>query len=258
MVLYAVAYMLPIYHQVRGRTPVETAVALLPITLTVVPSAIIVGLVIAKMGQYHPFVWIGWIMMALGTGFFMALNTHTETADFILIFVPAGVGLGMVISALSYAAQTSAFSFDLPWAASTFAFCRTLGGAFGVAASSVAFQNEFKAQVTKSGEFAEKAKEWTEKLVAMVKEIDTFAGAEKEVLVDGLIDGLYRVWMLLCIISAISLVLSILMVKEKRVTPGYGHTALDQKPMPTPPPAGTERSDSVDSTPQMKHEDSAV
>jgi Na+/melibiose symporter-like transporter len=52
---WSILYYLPIYYEVaKGFSPTKAGVALFPVTFTTAPTAVIVGLVIAKTDKYRP------------------------------------------------------------------------------------------------------------------------------------------------------------------------------------------------------------
>lgn len=217
-IAWCLAYYVPLYHEVRGSSPLSAGVAILPFTGTVAPAAVVIGLLIAKNGLYRPYIWLGWVLVPLGLGLMMLLERDTETYEWVLIYLIGGLGLGVLYSAQAFAAQASASNTDLPFAASMYAFCRSLGQCIGVALGGVTFQNAFQKQVEKSDQFADKANEWARDasaLVQVVKRLTPDMKAMQDTIVDGYVKGLRTVWMVLCILSGIALVVSVLGVKSK-------------------------------------------
>ncbi|PTD10089.1 Efflux pump FUS6 [Fusarium culmorum] len=193
-------------------------VAVLPFTGTVAPAAVVVGLLIAKTGTYRPFIWAGWTLVPLGMGLMMLLEKDTETYKWVLIYLTGGLGLGILYSAQAFAAQASASNSDLPFAASMYAFCRSLGQGIGVAVGGVTFQNEFRKQIEKSTEFALKADEWAKDasaLVQIVKKSPASMQLMRDTIINGYIKGLRTVWMVLTLVACVALVVSLVGVKAK-------------------------------------------
>ncbi|KAF5562796.1 multidrug transporter [Fusarium napiforme] len=188
--VWCLLYYVPLYHEVRGSSPITAGVAVMPFTGTVAPAAVIVGLLVAKTGTYRPFIW-AWV----------------------LIYLTGGLGLGIL-----YSAQASASNSDLPFAASFYAFCRSLGQGIGVAVGGVTFQNEFRKQVEKSPEFASKANEWAKDasaLVQILKRSPSSMQLMKETIIDGYIKGLRTVWLVLAFLACIAFLVSLVCVKAK-------------------------------------------
>ncbi|CAM1505515.1 Fc.00g111520.m01.CDS01 [Cosmosporella sp. VM-42] len=218
IIVWCLIYYVPLHHEVRGSSPLASGVALIPFTGTVVPAAVVVGLLIAKRGVYRPFIWVGWVLIPVGMGLMILLERDTETWKWVLIYLTGGLGLGMLYSAQAFAAQASASNADLPFAASMYAFCRSLGQGIGVAVGGVTFQNAFQKQIEKSDQFASKAEEWAKDasaLVEMLKKLTPDMQSMKDNIIGGYIKGLHTVWMVLCILACIALAVSVLGVKAK-------------------------------------------
>ncbi|KAF5724077.1 multidrug transporter [Fusarium mundagurra] len=216
--VWCLLYYVPLYHEVRGSSPITAGVAVMPFTGTVAPAAVIVGLMIAKTGTYRPFIWTGWILVPIGIGLMLLLDDHTETYKWVLIYLTGGLGLGILYSAQAFAAQASASNSDLPFAASFYAFCRSLGQGIGVAVGGVAFQNKFRKQLEKSPEFASKANEWAKDasaLVQILKKPPSSMQLMKETIIDGYIKGLRTVWLVLTLLACFALLVSLVCVKAK-------------------------------------------
>ncbi|KAF5600296.1 multidrug transporter [Fusarium pseudoanthophilum] len=108
-------------------------------------------------------------LVPIGMGLMLLLDNNTGTYKWVLIYLTGGLGLGILYSAQAFAAQASASNSDLPFAASLYAFCRSLGQGIGVTVDGVTFQNEFRKQVEKSPEFASKANGWAKDASALVQ-----------------------------------------------------------------------------------------
>ena len=218
IIIWCLAYYVPLYHEIRGASPLGAGVALLPFTGTVAPSAVVVGLLIAKTGKYRASIWIGWVLLPLSLGLMVLLKRDTKTYEWVLIYLVGGMGLGILYSAQAFAAQASASSADLPFAASMYAFCRSLGQCIGVAVGGVTFQNALKKEIEKSDEYASKASEWAKDasaLVQVVKRLTPDMQSMKDTIINGYVKGLRTVWVVLCILACIALVVSVLGVKSK-------------------------------------------
>ncbi|KAJ4008863.1 hypothetical protein NW766_009045 [Fusarium irregulare] len=218
IIVWCLVYYVPLYHEIRGSSPISAGVAILPFTGTVAPAAVVVGLLIAKTGTYRPFIWAGWVLVPLGMGLMMLLDQDTKTFRWVLIYLTGGLGLGILYSAQAFAAQAAASNSDLPFAASLYAFCRSLGQGIGVAVGGVTFQNEFRKQIEKSTDFSSKADEWAKDasaLVQIIKKSPDSMQLMKDTIVDGYIMGLRTVWMVLTLVACVALVVSLACVKAK-------------------------------------------
>ncbi|KAF4945524.1 hypothetical protein FGADI_11887 [Fusarium gaditjirri] len=188
------------------------------IPLSWAPAAVIVGVLIAKTGTYRPFIWTGWALVTIGMGLMLLLDNHTETFRWVLIYLTGGVGLGILYSAQAFAAQASASNCDLPFAASFYAFFRSLSQGIGVSVGGVTFQNEFRKQVEKSPESGSKANEWAKDASALVQILEKSpyrTQSMKDTIIDAYINGLRTVWLVLTLLACIALLVSLVCVKAK-------------------------------------------
>ncbi|KAF9773656.1 hypothetical protein IL306_008490 [Fusarium sp. DS 682] len=225
-------YYAPLYHEVRGSSSVAAGVAVMPFTGTVAPAAVVVGLLIAKTGTYRPFIWAGWVLVPIGIGLMMLLEKDTETFKWVLIYLTRGLGLGILYSAQAFAAQASASNSDLPFAASFYVFCRSLGQGIGVTVGGVTFQNEFRKHIEKSSKFASKADEWAKDASALVKILKKSPSSMqlmKDTILDAFIKGLRTVWLALTLLACAALLVSLVCVKAKSLDRKFEtEHALDQ------------------------------
>ncbi|KAB8223966.1 major facilitator superfamily domain-containing protein [Aspergillus novoparasiticus] len=142
IVMYGELYYLSVYLQaVKLMSAVMTGVGLLPISIALMPTSIIVAVFISKTGRYRWALWLGWIATIAATGVTIILDRNTSTAGWIFIFAFVGFGHGVLFNALLISAQASSSAPDAAYAASMYTFFRTLGFAIGVIIGSTVLQN---------------------------------------------------------------------------------------------------------------------
>lgn len=89
--LYGGLYAWNIYFQgVKGKSPIGTGVALLPIMLSTVPSTMITSRLIARIGKFQYFAIAGWVMVVLGNGLVIMWDLNTSTAAWVIIQIVCG------------------------------------------------------------------------------------------------------------------------------------------------------------------------
>jgi hypothetical protein len=143
VLLWLLVYYICLYYQgVRGYTPLETGIAVLPETLTVAPSAVVTSIIIGRTGYYHWAILSGWILTILGFGLFYLMDNSISVVGLVFVNLLPGVGLGMLLPAMSMAVQISNSPQDLGHAVSTLAFLRSGGQCLGVAIGSSIFTNQ--------------------------------------------------------------------------------------------------------------------
>lgn len=192
-------------------------VSLSPETASTAPMAIIVGLLIAKTGKYRWSVWTGWVFTTTGMGLLTLLSTTTSTVEWIFLNLVSGVGLGILYPALSFSVQASASNADLPFAAAMFSFFRAFGQMLGVAIGGAVFQNEMKKKLLAYPELAPMASEYSRDssaLVQIIKAMPASQALTKSHLVQAYVDSLRVVWIVMCALSGLALITSILWIKD--------------------------------------------
>ncbi|KAJ8060209.1 hypothetical protein OCU04_010552 [Sclerotinia nivalis] len=148
MILWSIVYYAPFYFMsVQGYTSIMAGVAALPETLTIVPMAMILGILAAKTGTYRWGLWLGWAMTAFGCGMLYLLDVGTPVVAWIFLMLGSGIGMGLLYPAMSLAIQASAPPEDAATAAGLFTFFRAFGQTVGVAIGGVIFQNRMLSEL---------------------------------------------------------------------------------------------------------------
>jgi EmrB/QacA subfamily drug resistance transporter len=134
---------LPLYFQdVRGTTPTNSGLRLLPMMVGLFGASIITGQLVSKGRKYRPFPIMGTAVMTIGLGL---LGTVSATSSLLLMgfymFV-LGTGIGLVMQILVTAVQNSVNHEDVGAATAGANFFRSIGGSFGTAIFGALFANE--------------------------------------------------------------------------------------------------------------------
>jgi MFS family permease len=136
---------MPEYFQsVLSYTPVIAGVASLPGTITTVPCAILVGVVVAVTGRYRWALWVGWALTCLGIGLLTLLDEETSVVQWVFIQGVSGLGIGCLFPSISIAVQASVPQREVGVAATLVLFFRSLGQALGVAVGGVILDNQLR------------------------------------------------------------------------------------------------------------------
>ncbi|MFL4450574.1 MFS transporter [Serratia marcescens] len=134
MSLFGSVTFLPLYLQVvKGSTPSQAGMQLLPLMGGIMASSIISGRIISKRGKYRLFPIVGTLcalgaMTLLGT-----LTNNTPVQQLYLYLCLLGLGLGMVMQVMILAAQNSVEPRHIGVATSSATLFRSIGGSIGVA-----------------------------------------------------------------------------------------------------------------------------
>ncbi|MEO7423306.1 MAG: MDR family MFS transporter [Ornithinibacter sp.] len=125
---------LPLYLQiVKGASPTEAGLLLLPLTLGIMVGSIFSGQVISRTGRYRifPVIGAGLLTIALFTFHFIAFDTPLWQT--MIVMVVFGLGLGFNFQPLTLAVQNAVPPQQIGVATSTATFTRQMGGTIGTA-----------------------------------------------------------------------------------------------------------------------------
>ncbi|CAK7268917.1 hypothetical protein SEPCBS57363_003337 [Sporothrix epigloea] len=210
-ILWSLLYFLPLYYQgVQGYSPIISAVAVLPESLTVAPAAGAVGVIAGITGRYRWSLWGGWFLTTLGSGVLLLLGPDTSIAAWIWLNVPVGLGTGMLFPAMGLSIQAACEPELNAQASAFFSFLRTLGQSIGVAISGVIFQNSFRQRLAVLPAFANVAEQYSRDATSVVSVIEAMAPSpEKVQLVKAYSDSLRVIYISLVAFSGFCFVLSL-------------------------------------------------
>ncbi|KAJ7151953.1 iron permease [Mycena filopes] len=103
IVLICLLYYMPVYFQAcMDASPIASGVDIFGLAFSVAPSALIVGLSIARSHQYCPQIWVSWALVVIGTGLFSTLHADSSRARAIGFQIIPGAGLGMMTAAVFF------------------------------------------------------------------------------------------------------------------------------------------------------------
>ncbi len=126
---------LPLYLQiVKGASPTEAGLLLLPLTLGIMTGSIVSGQVISRTGRYRRFPIMGAALLMLSLlslGLFVHQDTPLWQTMVIMVFF--GLGLGFNFQPLTLAVQNAVPPRDIGVATSSATFTRQIGGTLGTA-----------------------------------------------------------------------------------------------------------------------------
>lgn len=126
--------MLPLYLQiVKGASPTESGLLLIPLTAGIMVAAIISGQLISKTGRYKIYPVLGTALMVVGMALMSRIGVDTpfwQTALYMVIF---GAGLGNTMQPMMLAVQNAMPPKDIGVATASATFFRQIGGTLGTA-----------------------------------------------------------------------------------------------------------------------------
>ena len=209
MILWSMLYYLPLYFQgVKGYSAVMAGVAAMPQTCTVVPSAIVVGLVAAKTGKYRWALWTGWALTTLGCGLLYLLDSTISTVPWVFLVLVSGIGIGLLFPSMSLAIQASAPQKDVAVAATLFTFFRAFGQTSGVAIGGVIFQNRMRAELESFPDLAQFAAQYSVDAVALVETLKKLPPHASQTLQlkEAFANSFKTIWAVMCGLAGIAMI----------------------------------------------------
>ena len=149
-VYYSYIYFLPLYFQnVRGMTPLMSAVLQLPLVLTQSTVSTSAGYYISRRNRYIEVIWFGFGIWTLGAGLLILANDtiHIGLVAFFLVLV--GSGTGCTFQPTLVALQAHCPKSQRAVVTSNRNFLRQGGAAVGLAVSSAIMANVLKSSFPK-------------------------------------------------------------------------------------------------------------
>lgn len=139
----AITY-LPQYMQVvRGASPTNSGLELLPMMAGMLLTSILSGQLISRFGHYKIFPIIGTGLMSVGLYLLSHMGAGTPFVKSGLYMFVLGVGLGSVMQVLVIAVQNAVSYDQLGVATAGATFFRSIGGSFGTAVFGALFAARF-------------------------------------------------------------------------------------------------------------------
>jgi EmrB/QacA subfamily drug resistance transporter len=133
---------LPLFQQVvRGLSPTESGLQLIPLMAGLLAASISSGQLISRTGRYKHFPILGTAIATVGLLLLSSLDPTTGSLEAALFMLVLGVGLGFVLQVLILAVQNSVPYSQLGVATSAATLFRSIGGSLGTAILGAIFAN---------------------------------------------------------------------------------------------------------------------
>jgi EmrB/QacA subfamily drug resistance transporter len=150
LALFGSVTYLPLYLQVvKGYSPTESGLLLLPLMGGLLVTSILSGNLISRFGRYRFFPIVGTALMAVGLFLLARLTVSTSLVTASLFMLVMGLGLGMVMQVLVLAVQNAVDYKHLGVATSGSTLFRQIGGSIGVAAFGAIFSHDLATEIAK-------------------------------------------------------------------------------------------------------------
>ncbi|KAK3214810.1 hypothetical protein GRF29_19g1300362 [Pseudopithomyces chartarum] len=138
------------FQAIKGVSPVQSGVNLLPSMIAQVIASVAAGGLITAFGYYNPFIIIGTVFLAIGSGLFTTFEIDTPSSYWIGYQVIFGLGSGFFVTSPLIAIQAVLSAADTPVGIAIVTFFQMFGSAFFVALSQTIFNEQLLKQLAKN------------------------------------------------------------------------------------------------------------
>ncbi|KAE8138937.1 major facilitator superfamily domain-containing protein [Aspergillus pseudotamarii] len=141
-VFIACEYWLPLYFQsAKQASPMRSGLMVLPLVLAEGVFSGISGWLIHRTGKYAEQIWIGTVLLTLGTGLFIRLNPTSPLVELIIFQVIGGAGSAILFAPPLIALQAMVAQDETASATAMLGFIRTIAMSVSIVVGGVVFQN---------------------------------------------------------------------------------------------------------------------
>ncbi|KAF4973349.1 hypothetical protein FSARC_327 [Fusarium sarcochroum] len=149
-VLVIYAFYLPTWFQVvKGKSPQDSGIALIPLLLSNVFFVIMSGILVSKVGYYTPFMIAGSAILVIGTALITTWTADISKGKWIGYQILTGAGMGLSLQQPAIAIQTVLSESDSPIGLSILNFGVFLGGTVFVTVSQTLLEGQLENKVAK-------------------------------------------------------------------------------------------------------------
>jgi EmrB/QacA subfamily drug resistance transporter len=154
--LFGALTYLPLFQQiVRGDSPTESGLQLIPVMVGVLTASIASGQIISRTGHYRAWPIAGTAVACVGMFLLSTMDQRTSTGVTALEMLILGLGLGMVMQVLVLAVQNAVPYEQLGVATSGATLFRSIGGSIGTAILGTVFTTRLNDALSAGGTTAE-------------------------------------------------------------------------------------------------------
>lgn len=132
------------FQEIRGSTPTQSGIALLPMLAGVIVALLVSSAIVSGTGYYAPMMIAGSVWMSVGSGMLSRQTLNTPAALVIVFPALFGVGVGLSFQQPLIAAQTILPKGDTPTGMSIMVFGQTLGAAMTLSIGETVFLNRLR------------------------------------------------------------------------------------------------------------------
>jgi EmrB/QacA subfamily drug resistance transporter len=149
--MFGAILFIPLFVQsVLGSSATDSGKILMPLTLSLLVTAIIAGQGISRTGRYRPFAIAGSALGAIGALLLTRMDPSTSYLVLVRNVAIVGVGLGAALPVFNLAVQNAVEARVVGSATSMVQFVRSIGGALGVAVFGSVLATRFAPEFTRA------------------------------------------------------------------------------------------------------------
>jgi EmrB/QacA subfamily drug resistance transporter len=138
----------PVFLQVvKGSSPTESGLQLVPMMAGMLASSIVSGQLISRTGRYRIYPIVGTALMSIALFLFTRTTVDTSIGVILVLLLLLGTGMGLIMQVLIIAVQNAVDYRDLGVATSGSTLFRSIGGAVGTAILGTIFAAQLHKQL---------------------------------------------------------------------------------------------------------------
>jgi EmrB/QacA subfamily drug resistance transporter len=150
MCMFGAIFFIPIYAQgVIGVSVTNSALVLIPLTVSMILVSILIGRLITRIGRYKGFVLAGILVMGLGYYLLTRLEYGSTQTELTIDMIVVGLGLGAVLQTYTLIVQNATSRSDLGVATATTQLSRSIGATLGTAIFGTIMTSGMRSEVPK-------------------------------------------------------------------------------------------------------------
>ncbi|GME65511.1 putative MFS transporter [Neofusicoccum parvum] len=220
-VYMAAEYYLPLYLQsAKEASPTRSGLLIFPLTLVQALAAITSGTLIHRTGEYCFILYAGMLLVTIGNGLYITLQSDTSTSMIIGMEILAGIGIGLTFAPPLISIHANVPEKDVSTATSTFGYIHNLSTAMATVIGSAVIQAGMGTQAARL-EAVGLPLQLIEAFVGrkatsnveMIREVGDVG--QKAAVKDAFTSSLRNLWILCTILSAIGLLATALISRRR-------------------------------------------
>ncbi|KAH7099494.1 MFS general substrate transporter [Auriculariales sp. MPI-PUGE-AT-0066] len=143
--MFIAIFELPLFFQaVKGHSPTKAGIDMIAITISLVFSSAVFGILTSKFGKMKPYMIIGPLFSAVGFGLVFIMDEHASWGLIIGVQILMGIGMGATMQNSMLAVQADTEKELIPQATGILTYIQFVGGTIGLAIAGGIFASKLK------------------------------------------------------------------------------------------------------------------